>query len=106
VVFGLPGNPVSAYVCAVRLAMRVLLRIQGQSPEPDWVEAPLAEALPSNGPREFYQPAVLREGKIVPLAWKGSGDIFTLAAAGLLLLRSEHEPAQSAGAMARAIRLP
>ncbi len=106
VVFGLPGNPVSAYVCGVRLAMRVLNRMQGRSPEPEWISAPLASALDANGPREFYQPAVLRDGLIAPLSWKGSGDIFTLASAGLLLKRAESEPAQRAGAMVRAIRLP
>jgi molybdopterin molybdotransferase len=105
-VFGLPGNPVSAYVCAVRLAGRLLKRLRGESPEPDWVEAPVAAAQGENGPREFYQPAVLRDGAIHPLAWKGSGDLFTLAGAGLLLWRPENAPAQPPGARGRALRLP
>jgi molybdopterin molybdotransferase len=35
-VFGLPGNPVSAFVCAVRLASRLLLRLGGQTLEEKW----------------------------------------------------------------------
>jgi len=105
-IFGLPGNPVSAYVCAVRLASRVLNRLQGQSPEPQWMQAPLATPLPPNGPREFYQPAVLGDQGLEPLAWKGSGDLFTLARAQFLLLRPENDPARPAGAPAHALRLP
>jgi molybdopterin molybdotransferase len=105
-VFGLPGNPVSAYVCAVRLAARLLQRLRGESPEPHWIDAPIAVALEANGPREFYQPALLRDGQIMPLAWKGSGDLFTLAQAELLLLRGENAPAQPPGASVRALRLP
>ena len=109
-VFGLPGNPVSGYVCTVRLAARVLQRIAGGRVAEKWVSARLATPLPANGPREFYQPVALEvapwETVARPLAWKGSADLFTLARAQGLLLRGENEPAREAGAAVRVFELP
>src|SRR5204863_4951665 len=72
-VFGLPGNPVSAFVCTVRLASRLLHRIAGGEPEERWLAGKLESPLPESGPREFYQPAIydFRDGVVRPLAWKG-----------------------------------
>src|SRR5262249_34447878 len=53
-VFGLPGNPVSGFVCTLRLASRLLNGWSGQSPEPNWITLPLQKPLPANGFREFY----------------------------------------------------
>lgn len=100
-VFGLPGNPVSGFVCTLRLAMRMIRRVQGLSPEPTWIDAPCSEAIMENGPREFYQPAILSDGKATLLPWKGSADLFTLARANALAVRPENDPAKSAGAMVR-----
>ena len=36
-VFGLPGNPVSGFVCTVRLASRILSRLAGGEVEEPWV---------------------------------------------------------------------
>src|SRR5206468_10821071 len=83
-VFGLPGNPVSGFVCTVRLASRLIARLGGSTPREQWVEGTLTAALPANGPREFYQPAVARGGAVEPLHWKGSADIYTLARANAL----------------------
>ncbi|HYE18948.1 MAG TPA: gephyrin-like molybdotransferase Glp [Tepidisphaeraceae bacterium] len=109
-VFGLPGNPVSGYVCTVRLAARVLQRLAGGRVEEQWVTAKLATPLPANGPREFYQPVRLEVGPgetvAWPLAWKGSADLFTLAKAQGLLVRGENEPAREAGAAVRVFELP
>jgi molybdopterin molybdotransferase len=104
-VFGLPGNPVSAFVCTVRLASRLIARMRGQSPEPVWIDAILSQPLPPIGPREFYQPVLLKDGMIHPLTWKGSADIYTLARANALLVRSENEPAQPAGMRARVLEI-
>jgi molybdopterin molybdotransferase len=108
-VFGLPGNPVSGFACTVRLASRLLLRLAGGEPVERWLWARLTQALPANGPREFYQPAALTwsaEGLLVtPLAWKGSADLFTLAAADALLIRSENENAQPIGATVRIMEI-
>jgi molybdopterin molybdotransferase len=97
-VFGLPGNPVSAFVCTVRLASRLIARLSGEPPSEKWINASLSDALPANGPREFYQPVFCRDGVARPLKWKGSADVFTLAAANGLLARAENDPPQPAGA--------
>ena len=105
-VFGLPGNPVSGFVCTVRLAARLLARLSGLDPEPRWLTEPLVSPLPANGPREFYQPAVFTEKGVTVLEWKGSADVYTLAAANALLVRAENEPARPAGDVVRVLELP
>ena len=61
--------------------------------------ATLAEPLAASGPREFYQPAAFDAARksVRPLAWKGSADIYTLAAADVLLVRPENAPAARTG---------
>jgi molybdopterin molybdotransferase len=104
--FGLPGNPVSAFCCTLLLVSRLLDRIEGATPRVSPVECVLAESVPANGPREFYQPA-LREGyKVRPLAWRGSADVFTLAQADVLLIRPENDGPREAGAVVRCIEMP
>jgi molybdopterin molybdotransferase len=104
--FGLPGNPVSAYVCTLRLAARLIRRMIGQSPEPRWLDAPLAEAVEQNGPREFYHPARWDGGRVAALKWKGSADVFTLSAAEALIVRPENDPPRSAGENVRVMEIP
>jgi molybdopterin molybdotransferase len=108
-VFGLPGNPVSGFVCTVRLASRLIERLAGGAPRERWVNARLSAALPANGPREFYQPATLdytADGPVTtPLGWKGSADLFTLARADGLLVRGEDEPARRAGEVVRVLEI-
>jgi molybdopterin molybdotransferase len=119
-VFGLPGNPVASYVCTVRLASRLLARLGGGRPQESaserWQTGRLDAGLPANGPREFYQPAIRTSapgGKsaqnefaaITPLAWKGSADVFTLAAANALIVRSEGEPSLPKGVVLRVLEL-
>jgi molybdopterin molybdotransferase len=108
-VFGLPGNPVSGFACTVRLASRLLVRLAGGEPMERWLSARLTQALPANGAREFYQPAALTwaaEGLLVtPLAWKGSADLFTFAAADALLVRGEDEGALPIGAAVRIMEI-
>jgi molybdopterin molybdotransferase len=105
-VFGLPGNPVSGFVCTVRLAARLLARMRRADPEPRWVSAPLLGPLAANGPREFYQPIALSDHGVTPLEWRGSADVYTLAAANALLVRAANEPARSAGEIVRVLELP
>lgn len=115
-VFGLPGNPLSAFVCTLRLASRVLARMAGGMPQERWVIGRLDAGLPANGPREFYQPATIRLPgglssaqnelpAIEPLSWKGSADVFTLARASGLLVRVENEPALPKGTMVRVLEI-
>ena len=107
-VFGLPGNPVSAFVCTLVLAGRLLSRMTGGDAQPPFVERPLAGDLPANGPRQFYQPATLDRatGDVRPLAWKGSADVFTLAEADALIERPADDPPRTAGDRVRVLAIP
>ena len=115
-VFGLPGNPVSAFVCTVRFAARVLARMGGGAADERWLTGRLDAGMPVNGPREFYHPAlrtISRGGdssnsqfaSIKPLAWKGSADLFTLARANVLIVRAENDPALPKGTMLRVLEI-
>ena len=97
-VFGLPGNPVSAFVCTRCLVSRLLLRMAGGPPADPMQSAQLSKSLPANGPRAFYQPAIFNGQNIVPLDWKGSADIYTLAQANALMMCPENQPPLQAGA--------
>lgn len=114
--FGLPGNPVSGFVCTVRLASRVLARLSGGVPAERWVSGKLDSGMPANGPREFYQPARrnITAGRdsshaqlatITPLKWKGSADLFTLAQANVLLVRPENDPTLPIGTVVRVLEI-
>ncbi|HEX4125073.1 MAG TPA: gephyrin-like molybdotransferase Glp [Tepidisphaeraceae bacterium] len=96
-VFGLPGNPVSAFVCTLRLASRILRRMAGEPAAMPRRSAKLAAAVEGNGSREFYQPGNWQDGRVVPLRWKGSGDVFSLSAADVLIVRPENDPPRAAG---------
>jgi molybdopterin molybdotransferase len=110
-VFGLPGNPVSSFVCTIRLASRLLIRQAGGQVREKWTSGVLSQPLPANGPREFYQPVRLEwddaRGQTVvhALEWKGSADLFTLANADGLLVRPENDVPRSAGAAVRVLEL-
>jgi molybdopterin molybdotransferase len=115
-IFGLPGNPVSAFVCTLRLASRLLTRIAGGEVEERWTTGRLTAGVPANGPREFYQPAICKIlpgrhsgqsgfASITPLQWKGSADLFTLASANVLIVRAENEPAIPSGSIVRVLEM-
>jgi molybdopterin molybdotransferase len=110
-VFGLPGNPVSSYVCTVRLASRLITRMAGGAVREKWIAAHLSRPLPANGPREFYQPVRLQwddhraQAIAHPLEWKGSADLFTLAQADGLLVRAESDVPQPAAAPVRVLEV-
>src|SRR2546423_2159980 len=84
-IFGLPGNPVSGFVCTLRLASRLLARLAGGKPTEHWVSGRLDQGLGPNGPREFYQPVLWSApaggssnrpafATPPPLTWEGSAD--------------------------------
>jgi molybdopterin molybdotransferase len=115
-VFGLPGNPVSGFVCTMRLASRLLARLAGGTPQDRWLMGRLETGLPANGPREFYQPALLTTypgdksaqaqfATISALTWKGSADIYTLATANALLVRAENEAPMPKGTLIRVLEI-
>ena len=110
-VLGLPGNPVSAYVCSLLFVVPLLRRLAGRSdvapsPEP----ALLGRSLPANDDREEYMRANLSadaNGNLVatPLPSQDSSLLAPLARAGCLLIRPPHAPAAGAGSPCRILRL-
>src|SRR5581483_8203579 len=90
-VFGLPGNPVSSFVCFELFARPALARLRGLAdPGPRFVPLPLAEDFPYSTERPTYHPARLEPAavgwqvRLVP--WFGSPDLRGLTRADALAL--------------------
>ncbi len=95
---GLPGNPVSAMVCAhVFLApmIRAMLGL-GETRAPR-LTARLASDLGPNGPREHYMRAEFRNGEIAAADRQDSALLSVLARANALLIRPPDDPARKRG---------
>jgi molybdopterin molybdotransferase len=110
-VLGVPGNPVSALICAQVFLKPMLGKMLGLGaeahPEP---EAVLGEALAANGEREHYMRAVStwREDgtRIVrALPSQDSSLVAALARADCLIVRAPHAPALGSGARVRIVPL-
>jgi len=109
-VLGLPGNPVSTFVCA-ELFLRPLIRAMlGLPTTPDVITAKLGAPMPANDSREDYVRARLSvEGEgltATPFPIQDSSMLSTLAAADALIIRSMRAPAAAAGEPVRILRLP
>jgi len=101
-VLGVPGNPVSAYVCAFLFLVPLIGRLSGRGnvervPEP----ARLGRDLPANDERADYLRAVLTAGPdgpvATPLPSQDSSLMAPLAKADCLLIREPNAPAASSG---------
>lgn len=102
-VLGLPGNPVSSYVCAFLFLSPLVRRLAGRSdyalrPEPAILGADLA----ANDERADYLRATLAGGPggipiATPLTNQDSSLMAPLAAADCLLIREARAPAAPAG---------
>lgn len=110
-VLGLPGNPVSALVCAVLFLIPALARLSGLPAEPPPTStARLAAPLAANDARADHLRATLArdaEGGILatPFPVQDSGMLRRLALADALILRPPHAPAAEAGAEVAIMRL-
>jgi molybdopterin molybdotransferase len=108
---GLPGNPVSAMVCAILFlssAIDALLGLPADAPKT--IPARLTEALKANGDREDYIRAELNpcEGElplISPLPKQDSAMIAALARASALIIRAPHALSAKSGDIVQAIPL-
>jgi molybdopterin molybdotransferase len=106
VMLGLPGNPVSAIVCAHLFLLPLLRHLQGDpAPGPHARPAPLGVAVDANGPRAHYMRATLAADGIHPLPRQDSALLSVLANADALLIRPPDDPARPAGWMATYIPL-
>jgi molybdopterin molybdotransferase len=110
-VLGLPGNPVSAYVCAVLFLVPLVRRLCGRADvEPVHEPALLGCDLPANDERADYLRATMAAGPdgvavVTPAAVQDSSMLTPLAEAGCLLIRPPHAPAAKAGEACSIIRL-
>ena len=101
-VLGLPGNPVSSYVCAYLFLVPLLRRLAGRHDfEHTPARARLGRDLPLNDERADYLRATLEDGPdgpvATPLPDQDSSLMAPLAKAGCLLIREPRAPAASAG---------
>lgn len=79
-VFGLPGNPVSAYFTFQLFVRPLLHSLQGTTPVDRQVSVPLARDVVTNHGREECVPVILKDGLAHPVASK-SGLITTVSCA-------------------------
>ena len=87
--FGLPGNPLSHFVCFHLFVRRAILRLLGHAPAP-FLSATLLPGAPIKpDPRETWWPCHLHssQGLITaqPLPWRDSSDLSCLARTNALL---------------------
>jgi molybdopterin molybdotransferase len=111
-VIGLPGNPVSSYVCAFLFLAPLIRALSGQTvihhaPE----TALLGRDVGANDQREDYLRARLQlrgDGVLIatPVDHQDSSLLGNLAAARALVIRSPFAPAAAAGSACDILRLP
>ena len=98
-VFGLPGNPVSSFVCFQLFVRPLLASLSGRGFRGlTAINAQLVEELSHRGGRETYLPATVEpasgqqhQPQVKPVSWKGSADLAGLVGANALL-RLSAEP--------------
>lgn len=107
---GLPGNPVSSYVCAFLFLVPLIRRLCGRAD----LTAPTESAvlgcdLPVNDERADYLRSTLTEGPDGPVATpfplQDSSMMAPLAKADCLLIRERHAPSAKAGSRCEIVRL-
>jgi molybdopterin molybdotransferase len=110
-VLGLPGNPVSALVCALLFVRAALERLTGTPPSDlPTIDAELAAPLDAGGERRDYLRCGLAPAgasgrpRAHPAARQDSAMLATLAHADGLLVRPAHAAARPAGALVKVVR--
>jgi len=101
VAFGLPGNPLSHFVCFHFAVATALARLSSGA-APKFLRGRLAAKLDDTAcPRETLWPARLEwndgSPRLHPLAWASSGDVTCLAAASVLICVPANRPVLDAG---------
>lgn len=108
---GLPGNPVSSFVCSVVFLQPALQRLAGAPVAEDPTEPAIAGGdLPANDGRQDYLRATLRraaDGSLVATAFsrQDSSMLHLLARADCLLVRKPNDPPVRAGHQVSVLRL-
>jgi molybdopterin molybdotransferase len=109
-VLGVPGNPVSSYVCAFLFLVPLIRKLTGRDDLVIATEAAtLGSDLPENDERADYLRALLKDGPDGPVATpfptQDSSMMAPLAQAGCLVIRQPHAPAAKAGSRCEMVRL-
>jgi molybdopterin molybdotransferase len=109
-VLGLPGNPVSSYVCAFLFLVPLIRRLSGRADvEPVTQPARLGCDMAANDERADYLRATLKSGPdgpiATPLPAQDSSLMTPLAKADCLLIRHPHAPAASSGSACVILKL-
>jgi molybdopterin molybdotransferase len=111
-VIGLPGNPVSSYVCAFLFMVPLIRALSGRADVQHRTEAAvLGRDLPANDIREDYLRARLEDRAdgtpvVTPVDNQDSSLLANLAAARALVIRSPFAPEAKAGSPCVILRLP
>ncbi len=107
---GLPGNPVSALVCAHLFLLPAIAAMQGEHISPRLMQARLGHALPENDRREDYLRAELlvqEDGLLVALPFEvqDSSMLSAMSAADCLIVRAPYAAAAAEGDLVTVMRL-
>jgi molybdopterin molybdotransferase len=108
-VLGVPGNPVSAFVCGFLFLAPLIRRLAGRNDlAPATESAVLGCDLPENDERADYLRSTLKTGPQGPVATpfpiQDSSMIGPLAKADCLVIREPYEPAAKAGSPCRIVK--
>jgi molybdopterin molybdotransferase len=110
-VLGLPGNPVSAFVCTLLFVVPLLRRLTGRADVGADIESAVrGRDLPANDERADYMRASLETdatGRLVatPFDPQDSSMLAPLAKAGCLVIREPYAPAAPAGSACAIVKL-
>ncbi len=110
-ILGVPGNPVSAMICARVFLLPLLQALLGQTAiGQQSQQARLAEPLPANGPRQHYMRATLQTAEdgtleVRPAASQDSSLLSLLAESNALIVCEPKAPAADAGSLVTVLPL-
>jgi molybdopterin molybdotransferase len=78
-VFGLPGNPVSSFLQTELLVKPLILKMMEAEYQPTEWKLPMGKDFPAKvSDRDSWKPVKVRDGKIYPVHYHGSGHIHAL----------------------------
>lgn len=109
-IIGLPGNPVSALVCARVFIKPLLHRLLGMADEELTLLASLAAPMRANDERQEYARGMLRKDRdgslsVMPFPAQDSSMLAVLARADCLIVRPPHAPAAEIGDKVEIVRI-
>ena len=108
-VLGVPGNPVSAFVCGFLFLVPLIRRLAGRSDLTHEIEsAKLGVDMPENDERADYLRATLEHGQhgliAKPFPVQDSSMMLPLAKADCLIIREPYDPPAKAGDACRIVK--